>query len=107
MKMYKRIGPAAVPPVVINGIRFEAIHNGRTLGVEQNGGYIVAFDDVSNEKLWLLKVYDVKYNQKKETDVQDVFIVSLGNSGGKLRVVNEHDKRYLVDLASKKIERIK
>ncbi len=103
----KRRGPDPVEAVVINGVRFEAIHFGDELGVDQNGGYVVAYDENTNARLWILKVYETKYDPKWEKDVQDTFITSLGNSGGKLKVVNERDRRFLVDIVSKKIERIK
>jgi hypothetical protein len=103
----KRGAPDPVAPVVINGIRFEAIHFSDDLGMDQNGGYVVAYDENTHARLWVLKVYETKYDSGMEKDVQDTFITSLGNSGGKLKVVNERDRRFLVDIVSKKIERIK
>ena len=102
-KMAKREGPDPVDPVTINGIRFEVVHWGKELGVGQNGGYIVAVDPASGERLWTLMVYGIDYDADRERDVQDLFITSLNETDGKLKVVDEDEREFIVDPQSRKV----
>lgn len=98
-KSLKREGPAAVAPVRIGGTEFSVVHWGFERGLAQNGGYIAARDTASGRELWLLKVYEVPYDPKRERDVQDTFIVSLkpDASGSALVIRDELEREYLVD----------
>lgn len=102
-KLAKREGPDPVDPVTIDGIRFEAVHWGKDLGVGQNGGYISAVDPATSERLWSLKVYDIDYDPDRERDVQDVFITRLENAAGKLKVVDEDEREFIVDLQTRTV----
>lgn len=96
-----RIPPAAVPPVSIDGIRYEVIHWGRQRGLDQDGGYIAAIDIASQKELWTLKLYEVRYQPQMETDVQDVFITGMRRNllgfGSKLEITDELDRCHVVD----------
>jgi hypothetical protein len=86
-------------PVVVGGLRYEAVPWGRARGLSQNGGYIAARDMASGRELWLFKVYDVKYLPDMEDDKQDVFIEDLAlDAKGRLRVTDERGEIYRVDL---------
>jgi len=101
-KLGKREGPDPVEPVTINGIRYEAIHWGSEINVGQNGGYIAAVDPATGTRLWTLKGYNINYDPLRERDVQDVFITSLaGGSDGKLRVIDEEGRNFIVDPQSR------
>lgn len=104
-KMAKREGPADVDPVSVGGIRFEALHWGKKEGLDQNGGYIVAIDPKSEERLWTLKIYDVVYDPERESDVQDVFITRLRKTlfGGKLKVYDEDNRVFVVNPGNKSV----
>jgi len=96
--------PAPPAPVVVGGMRYEAVPWGRMRGLGQNGGYLAAYDVASGRELWLFKVYDVKYDVKyrpeMEEDKQDVFIEDLAlDAQGRLRVTDERGEVYRVDLA--------
>jgi hypothetical protein len=101
----KRVGPAAVAPVVTNGIRIEALNASRKRGLPQNGGYLEAFDVASGNSLWLLRVYEIAYDGKMEEDVQDRFIekLELKPDGENLLVTDEFGKRFEVNLRSRKV----
>ena len=96
-----RIPPAPVPPVSIDGIRYEVIHWGRRRGLDQDGGYIAAIDIASQTELWTLKLYEVRHEPQMETDVQDVFITAMRRNlfgfGSKLEITDELDRRHVVD----------
>jgi hypothetical protein len=102
-KLGKREGPDPVEPVVIGGVRYEAVHWGSEIGADQNGGYIAAVDPVTGNRLWTLKVYDIDYDPARERDVQDVFITKLSaaESAGKLRVTDEDGRNFIVDPQSR------
>jgi hypothetical protein len=88
--------------ISLAGIRYEAMPWGKARGLGQNGGFVVAIDEATNEELWLLKVYDVPYDQEMEEDVQDVFISALElESGNLLHVTDEHDNHYLVNMETR------
>ena len=101
----KRLGPKDVPAVEIKNLRFEVIHWGKDRGEPQNGGLIAAFDKNTGAELWTLKVYDVIYNQELESDVQDVFIVSMSKSlfGNKLKITDERKRKYIVDIDARTV----
>ncbi len=93
----KRIAPPTVAPVTLGGLRFEAIHWGFERGLDQNGGYVAACDPTTGEERWFLKVYEVDYDPKLESDVQDLFIERLAVAGDLLEVVDEKGRHYTVD----------
>jgi hypothetical protein len=102
----KRKGPEPVKPVSHNGVRYEAVHWGKARGLEQNGGYVAAYDDNSGQELWLLKVYDVPYDDDMEDDKQDVFITDMRLGWfrkQRLSVKNERNQKYYVDLTDKSV----
>lgn len=98
----KRVGPPAVEPVIVNGVRHEALHWGRTQGLDQDGGYVVAMDMASGHELWTVRVYRIDYLPGLETDVQDIFIESLVLAEGdrQLLVTDERGRKFMLDLAS-------
>jgi hypothetical protein len=92
----KRTPPPDVPPVVYEGVRYEAPPFSNDCG--QNGGSVVAYDSATDAQLWTLQVYCTQYDPNLETDVQDVFITSLEIENGRLSVVNEKGLHYTIDL---------
>jgi hypothetical protein len=99
----KRAAPPDVEPATIGDVRFEAIHWGRDRDLDQDGGYIGAYDAGSGKELWTLKVYTTKYSSRMERDVQDVFIERLEPEGNRLVVTDEHGKRYVVDTVNRTV----
>jgi hypothetical protein len=99
----KRAAPVPVLPVSSKGIRYEAVHWGKSRGLSQNGGYIAAIDIASGRELWVLKVYDVIYDGNLEEDREDIFITNLllTTDGSALEVVNERGASYRVDLVGR------
>jgi hypothetical protein len=101
----KRSEPDPVDPVRSGGVRYEAVPWGKARGLDQNGGYVAAFDEKTGKELWLLKVYDVSYDGDMEADKQDVFVTSLeiDRAGRRLSVENEAGDCFSVDLESRKV----
>jgi hypothetical protein len=106
-KAKERAEPPEPAPVVIGGIRYEAVLWGKSRGLGQNGGLIEALDEQSGESLWVLKVYDIDYSEDMETDKLDLFIEELAADGpDALRVVNERGRRYRIDLRDRTVRQI-
>src|SRR5271167_2072072 len=105
MLQAKRVGPPKVEPVTMGNVRYEVIHWGRKRGLGQNGGYIAAVNAKSGAELWILKVYDIQYEDKLETDVQDIFIQTMKKSKTKnaLDITDEKGRKYKVDVATRKV----
>ena len=101
----KRVGPEEIAPVVKDNTRYEVIHWGKDQGLGQNGGIITAINDQTNETLWVLKVYEIQYDEAMEEDVQDLFIQSLdiGSEANTLKVTDENNKVYWVDTHAKTV----
>ncbi len=102
----KRNGPADVEPIMYNGIKYVAVHWGQSRGLDQNGGYIEAFDSNTGRQLWLLRVYKIKYDAR-EKDIQDVFIIKMNIEHGMLMVTNEKGEMFTVDLDSRIVTKTK
>ena len=98
-KSFKREGPAEVAPVRLGSVMFSVVHWGLSRGLAQNGGYIAATDIASGRELWLLKVYDVPYDARRERDVQDTFIIELklDSTGSMLLIKDELERVFVVD----------
>lgn len=98
--------PAPVAPVVAGRVRYEAVEWGKSRGLKQNGGYLAAVDETTDEELWLLKVYDTVY-KGRSGDKHDVFITSLelDETGSRLTVEDETGRRFVVDLADRRVVR--
>ena len=93
----KRAAPAAVEPVIHQGVRYIAPNdNGRR-------AYIEARDVQTNKKLWDLTIFTNRIDPTLEEDVQWVFIKALNIRDGALVLTSERDKIYRVDLKTKTV----
>ena len=101
--MVKRTAPPDVPPVVIDGVRYEAPTDGRDRDLDQDGGYIFARDDATGAQLWSLKVYDTGPDP---AGMQvDVYITSMKKKWlrPQLAVKNERGDSYTVHLDTRTV----
>ena len=86
----KRAVPNAVTPVVVGKVRFSAPYSLM--------GHIVADDIETGNKLWDKQIYQVKYKEQLERDVQDVFIDSIVVKCDYLYIHNELDQTFKMSL---------
>lgn len=99
-----RVAPAIVPPVVRDGVRYAQAEDGRSVGLDQVGGVLVASDVASRKRLWTLAVYGQTLDPKLEADVQWVFFKSMAfEPDGRLRIVNEAGKTFFVDVQARTV----
>lgn len=91
-----RTAPPRLPPIDIDGIRYEQI---------LNGGYLGATDLATGTRLWTLGVYEVIIDPRIESDVQEVYFVRMERVPGKaaLLIENERGERFSVDLAGRSV----
>jgi hypothetical protein len=93
----KRIAPAAVEPVIHEGVRYVAPND------DGRRAYIEAWDVRTNKKLWDLTVFTNRIDPKLEEDVQWVFINTLSIRDDTLIVTSERGTTYQIDLRTKAI----
>lgn len=99
-----RLPPPHVPPVVRDGVRYAQAEDGRSLGHPQTGGVLVATAVDTGKTLWSLVVYDNVPDPAMEADAQWVFFIEMAfDRDGKLRIVNENEQAYLVDVAQRSV----
>ena len=103
-KAKERREPPRPEPVSFGGVRYEAVLWGKSRNLGQNGGFVVAIDEVTGTEKWIIKVYDVIYDQRMEEDKQDVFISSLElDSENLLHVVNEKGAQFMVNVETQEV----
>jgi hypothetical protein len=100
----ERREPPQPDGIDVAGVRIEALLWGKARGLGQNGGHIVAYDPVTDDELWVLKVYDVVYSGRMEEDKEDRFIASFDlTDDGLLEVTDERGQVYLVDVPQRRV----
>lgn len=93
-----RIGPATVAPVTLDGIRYAPLVGTPDGEHAQVGGLLAAYRS-DGKLLWSMKIYDNRRQDDLEGDVQDVFFRSMDvQPDGKLVIVNEEGRRFMVDV---------
>lgn len=103
----KRSPPAEVPVVIHESVVYSVPHFDFENGSNQNGGFVRAANEVTNEVIWVKRIYKTWYNPFKEQDVQDVFITSMQLSADKksLEIINERKQKYLLHIKTQKISK--
>lgn len=101
-----RAAPPRLPPVEIDGVRYEQVLNGRKLGLPRNGGYLAAVEVATGGRRWVLSIYDVPIDPQIESDVQEVYFSRMERVAGRaaLLIENERGERFIVDLAGPEVQ---
>lgn len=95
----KRSPPAKVEPVKAAEVEYRVPHN--------QMGCVEAWDIRTGHLIWRKQVYVVRYDVDLERDVQDVFITSVEVEPGKLRIKNERESAYRLDLETLQVTAVK
>ncbi len=105
MEFAKRRGPAAVPPVVVGGVRYEPLRQAKVHGFAQDGGVIVAVDEASGRTLWTAQLYTTAFDRAEERDVQEVYVQELALDAARhaLRATDEQGRVWFLDLATRAV----
>jgi hypothetical protein len=106
----KRAAPKDVQPVIDHGVKHLAPHV--TPGYSKEHGYptcpigcVEAWSVKSGKLLWRVQVYEIKYDEKLEHDVQDDFISILQIKNGNLFVETEHGDKFIVNLKTHEVKK--
>jgi len=106
----KRAAPKDVEPVVDQGVKYLAPHVTANY-IKAHGypkcpvGCIEAWSVKTGKFLWRVQVYEIKYDEKLEKDVQDNFINALQIREGNLLVETEHGDKFVVNLKTREIKK--
>jgi hypothetical protein len=95
----KRAPPEIVAPVQSGDLEFRA--------PQSEMGFVEAWDIKRDQLDWRRQIYVVRYMVDLERDVQDVFIRSIELKDNALRVRNERQSEYRLDLDSLEVTVVK
>lgn len=103
--MKKRSEPDQVEAICRGSVRYEAPLWGKSRGLGQNGGHVVAVDQATGDELWVVQLYDIRYDPNMEADKQDVFLTSLtlDAAGRRLLAEDERGRQFALDLFSRQV----
>ena len=92
----KRLSPKDVPPITVDNVEYRAPH--------KKMGVVEAWKD--GKIVWEQKIYNIKFNDKLERDVQWVFIKKMTHKDNYLLIQNEQGTFFTLNLKTKKVLRI-
>ncbi len=98
--------PPLLPPLELNGIRYEEMRAEQHDDLERRSGYMRARDITKGSVLWEVKVYDVDREEHPLVEMtQDVFFIRFKFMSDKKRILveNEHHQRYLINIISRDV----
>lgn len=97
-----RPAPPKVEPIVHKGVRYEQDMQSSKNGGTQPGGYMVAVDPATGERLWMLKVYEVPVQAGAPLQPGRYFrSMRLDAQRDQIDIESEVGGKYLVDLATR------
>jgi hypothetical protein len=97
-----RPAPPKVEPITHDGVRYEQDMQSARYGGTQPGGYLVAIDPATGNRLWMLKVYEVPVQADAPFQPGRYFrSMRLGPDGDRLEIESEAGGKYVVDLANR------
>ena len=90
---------------MIDGVRYSQVLNARKHGLPDSSGWLMVSKSDSGEALRTLQVYKIRIDPADETDVQEVYFSSMERVKGRreLKISNEVDKSFVVDLATRQL----
>jgi hypothetical protein len=104
----KRRAPPKVAALTLDGVRYEQAVLPRSEAAGQRTGYLAAYRGASDERLWRVRVYELKVDPRLEADVQDVYFARMEASpdGREILVTNENGGRFAVDVRTHGVRRL-
>lgn len=105
----KRPAPPKVAPVTFEGIRYEQASSSDIKNGDQRTGYLAAYKADTNERLWVVKVYDLKTIPHLERDVQEIYFKKMEVSPKTREIIveNEGGGRYAVNVDTRAVRAMK
>jgi hypothetical protein len=96
-----------VSPIESAGVRYQQDSTDERQG-DQDGGYLVAIDVKTGERLWRQKVYEVPDSRSAGVEMGGIYFSSMRLISGsnELEIENEVGGVYRVDLASHRVQKL-
>ncbi len=96
-----------VSPIEFGGIRYQQDSTDERQG-DQKGGYLVAIDSKTGERLWRLKVYDVPDSRAAGIEMGGIYFrsMSFAEDNKALDIENEVGSVYRVDLETQSVQKL-
>ena len=98
----KRPKPKKVPTAEYKQIKYTATQ-APSQSHTQQGGYIEAWNQKTNQRIWELKIYDNKFDPGLPREDQEVYITSLKMDGALLIVANEIGDEFQVNIDARQV----
>ena len=104
----KRRAPPKVAAVTLDGVRYEQAVLPRSEAAGQRTGYLAAYRGTSDERLWRVRVYELKVDPRLEGDVQDVYFARMeaSSDGREILFTNDNGGRLAVDVRTHDVRRL-
>jgi hypothetical protein len=99
-----RPSPPKVAPILHKGISYEQDMQSYRYGGDQPGGYLVAINPATGERLWMLKVYEVPSQATSGVSLTPgryFRSMRLIPERDEIEIENEVGGKYLVDLSKR------
>jgi len=105
----KRPAPPKIAPIVFDGIRYEQAYGDKDAESEQRTGFLAAFKEDTDDRIWIVKVYDLEIIEHLERDVQEVYFAKMELLPEKrqIQVENERGDQFVVNLDDQAVQPIK
>lgn len=97
----KRAPPATIKPIEQDGIRYLVPND------DGRRAYVQAWDVKAEKKVWEADLFRTEIKPDLEDDVQWVFVKSMMIDKGKLRIVDEKGRTFMLDPTTRKVEKEK
>ena len=94
----KRAAPPEVAPITYEGVQYSVAYEG--VGGPEASCAVLAHNIGTSELLWKTVIYRVRYDEKKETDVQDIRPRSIAIEGNDIVVTNERSEVFHLNRAT-------
>lgn len=105
----KRPAPPKVAPIVFDGIRYEQAYADKSAESEQRTGFLAAYKEDSDDRIWIVRVYELEIVEHLERDVQQVYFakMELLPEERQIQVENERGDRFIVNIDDRAVMQIK
>lgn len=98
-----RAAPQIAAPIVHQGVRYQQDREG-TPGKEAGAAYLAAYDAVSGNLLWLLKIADpIRHPPGSPWELDPVYVSILEERGDSLWITLSTGAKYQLTLQSRKL----
>ncbi len=102
-----RGAPRDVPPLELDGIRYQQLEDGLDVNLPERCGYLQAIDMQSGNSLWIVEVYSTAQGRDSESHVIDCYFLRMKFRLGTrdILIENEMRNKYLVNIDTQQVRK--